>query len=277
MGFGDALIAAGVAERVVREDPLHVPVTIVEATGLPRWHYLWESNPAIVVPQAPLSHFPQPYVRIGKGCLPYLAYPYSEHTGWRFTDWRAADHRPTLYLSAREQAKVLALQRIHGDYVLIEPTPVTKPVNRRPPLAFWHLLADRLRPTLGPTRLVQLGHEHAHYVPGLVRIEQIHPLDFRDACTILAGARLFIGTEGGLAHAAAALRIPAVILWGGCISAAALGYPDHVNLVDDQPETPCGALAPCLHCGEAWMRLEPAAVADAVLQEYARGLAQSRR
>jgi ADP-heptose:LPS heptosyltransferase len=111
-----------------------------------------------------------------------------------------------------------------------------------------------------PWPVLQLGHPDAD----LLGIPLVEHVGFRQACGILHAARLIICPEGGLAHAAAALGVPAVVLWGGCVSAETLGYPEHVNLVDDDPKTPCGMLKPCPHCEQAWRKLTVDTVLEAV-------------
>ena len=53
---------------------------------------------------------------------------------------------------------------------------------------------------------------------------------------MLSGARAAVLHEGGLHHAAAALGMPAVVLFGGMISPRNTGYDVHVNLAIDDPE-----------------------------------------
>jgi ADP-heptose:LPS heptosyltransferase len=66
--------------------------------------------------------------------------------------------------------------------------------------------------------------------------------------------------EGGLYHAAAALGIPAVAIFGGWVSPANQGYDgeDIVNLYEHMNgESPCGQRVPCPHCRAALDRITP--------------------
>lgn len=256
------MLAAGQAQVLFDQQPDAGPVTLCDANGVPRWHYLWQDNPAIYVPEQPLQPFKPPYILTGKGHLPYLEYPYSEQTGWRFSKtWKASDHRARLYLTSDEFGYGTNLLKALGEYVLVEPSGRDrKNRNRCWPFPKWQSLVTLLNEML-PWPLVQLDHQAADRLAGVGLVEN-H--DFRQACGVLSGARLFIGPEGGLAHAAAALGIPAVVLWGGCVDAIALGYPEHINLVYQHPKTPCGSLAPCAHCDEGWTALTPDHVLEAV-------------
>lgn len=259
MGYGDQMMAAGLAEDLYRSDPSAGPVAICDCAGNLRLQPLWKHNPMIGA-----SADPRRSVRVGKGCLPYLQYPYSGTTGLRFVDptiYRAADHRGSLFLTDAEKQFGRDVYARYGPFIAIEPSPTDrKNVNRAWPVESWQLMVGQLQRL---TRLAIVQFDH----PATSRLGSIPAVpspDIRAAAGIIASAALVVSLEGGIPFIAAALRTPAVVLWGGCVSAPVLAYPEHVNLVDDSPETPCGSLAPCQHCTHAWARLSPVYVADVV-------------
>jgi ADP-heptose:LPS heptosyltransferase len=69
---------------------------------------------------------------------------------------------------------------------------------------------------------------------------------FRLAAAVLSVAKAFIGTEGGLMHAAAAVGTPAVILWAEFISPEITGYSSLKNL--RHAGKPCGMRVDCPGC-----------------------------
>ncbi len=73
---------------------------------------------------------------------------------------------------------------------------------------------------------------------------------FRHALAVLSRASLYIGPEGGLHHGAAAVKIPAVVIFGGFIPPQVTGYDSHTNMTGDS-EKACGSLGPCSHCKQA--------------------------
>lgn len=73
---------------------------------------------------------------------------------------------------------------------------------------------------------------------------------FRYAAAVLSKARAFVGTEGGLMHAAAAVGVPSVIIFGGFISPEVTGYDMHRNLFTGTG-LGCGMRTNCAHCREA--------------------------
>lgn len=137
----------------------------------------------------------------------------------------------------------------HGQgFVLIEPHVVAWKVssqNKDWGVANYQQVADRLRED--GHRVVQFKHDKSP--PPLHRVEQLKTMNFRDALAILRHAKLYVGAEGGLHHGAAAVNIPAVVLFGGFIPPTVTGYPNHANLTGGAEA--CGSLKPCKHCRDA--------------------------
>lgn len=95
---------------------------------------------------------------------------------------------------------------------------------------------------------------------------------FREAMLILDKAMMFVGTDGGLHHAAAALNIPAVVIWTGFSSPKHLGYDTHVNIHNGG--VPCGYYGGvCTHCAEISRSIHPHLVEEAIFEEYTRRMA----
>lgn len=84
---------------------------------------------------------------------------------------------------------------------------------------------------------------------------------FRHALAVLSRASLYIGPEGGLHHGAAAVGIPAVVLFGGFIPPEVTGYATHTNLTGGAAA--CGNLNACAHCMAAMDAISVDVVCDA--------------
>jgi FkbM family methyltransferase len=69
------------------------------------------------------------------------------------------------------------------------------------------------------------------------------------AAGVLSGASLLISPEGGLHHAAAALGVRAVVIFGGFISPATTGYALHTNLFTAARPAGCASAA-CIARGD---------------------------
>lgn len=80
---------------------------------------------------------------------------------------------------------------------------------------------------------------------------------FRQACAVLARAKAYVGHEGGMHHAAAALGIPGIVIFGGYIAVETTGYPIHRNLGVHVGDA-CGMRVPCEHCAAEMQKITPA-------------------
>jgi hypothetical protein len=105
-------------------------------------------------------------------------------------------------------------------------------------------------------RLADAGYEVCRFRypgagDGMPGVRALPTMDIRDALSILKNAALYVGPEGGLHHGAAAVGIPAVVLFGGFIPPSVTGYEHHANLTGGAEA--CGSLHRCAHC-EAAMR-----------------------
>jgi hypothetical protein len=256
VGYGDVLSAAALAQELFDTAPWRGPVLIVNCDDVPRWRPEWDGHPAIMNPGR-RDAVTAPRLRLGGGCLPY-------HPWTRETTWRARDHRAKVYLTREELKRGMGLRQRYGPYVLIE-APGTDRKNSNRCWPGWPRLAELLRARVD-LPLLQLDRPQAVLLPGTIAV----PHDgFRNALAILASATLAVLPEGGITIGAATVGTPAVVVWGGCGSVEAFGYPEHVNIVDDDPRTPCVSTKPCAHCRDAWDRLSPEHVADVVVSTLA--------
>lgn len=171
---------------------------------------------------------------------------YNRHSGdhwiWNL-DFRAAPGE--MFLTPNEIA--IGKRRGKG-FILIEPNvPAWKSSapNKDWGWANYQAVANRLR--IRDHRVVQFAH--ARSSRSLAGTDVVRTLSFRDALSILRRAALYVGPEGGLHHAAAALGIPGVVLFGGFIPPSVTGYTLHTNLTGGAEA--CGSLRPCDHCRAA--------------------------
>jgi ADP-heptose:LPS heptosyltransferase len=101
-------------------------------------------------------------------------------------------------------------------------------------LESWLALLDKLA---GRFELVHLGDDREPVVPGVRRFAGF--LGMRESMAVLAHARLYIGPDSFLMHAANGLNVPSVIIFGGSRTPENLGYPENVNLFVEMPCGPC--------------------------------------
>ena len=95
--------------------------------------------------------------------------------------------------------------------------------------------------------IVQFKHKNSKRI--LPEAAIIDAGNFRNAIAGLSRARLYIGPEGGMHHAAAAVHVPAVVLFGGFIPPQVMGYENQICLTGGAQA--CGNIMPCMHCKQA--------------------------
>jgi len=262
VGWGDELVAAGQAQRLFDADP-STRIAIVGMDAQPRWHEIWLGNPIIASPADVAKGEPVRSVMNGPNCRPYIVPPFTKETGWTFNQaFRCRDHIARIYLTHEERARGEVAYEKYGPYVLIEP--FTKHVNFRWAHARWAELVAA-HPDLV---FVQHTHKDSELVPGA----HYERATFREACGLIASACAYVRSESGLCHAAAALGIAQVTLFGGCMDSTVMGgYPGQECLVDDDPASPCGAWLACEHCSAAMGRITVERVSDALSRALKKG------
>lgn len=141
---------------------------------------------------------------------------------------------------ANEQALA---SRIVPGYILVDAhVPTWKPtyINKQWPVERYQKIVDRLREEGREVKQFKFRESRP-----LDKAEIVKANNFREAMAILSRASAYIGAEGGLHHAAAALGLPAVVIFGGYIPPQVTGYDFHENVARG---VPCGSLSPCPHC-----------------------------
>jgi hypothetical protein len=109
-------------------------------------------------------------------------------------------------------------------------------------------------------RVALLGAKRGDLMPGA---EWIWTPTFLKAAAVLAVSRCAVLPEGGLHHAAAAVGLPAVVIFGGFTPVDCTGYEAHYN-IGASGQDACGMRIPCGHCTNLMSQIEPEAVVASV-------------
>lgn len=255
MGIGDEIMATAQARRMQKSDPRKV--AILGKNGHPRWHVIWDGNPRLAKPEEVGAGLPVQLLDNRSGKRPYLDYARFTTTTWAYADWSVNTDGPgEIYLNDAERA----FGKHTGGAIILEPHIRRTPTSNKDwGWEKWVILSRLLR----DLPLVQLGPIGTTILPG---VRQVSTPTMRQACGAISGARAVITTEGGTHHAAAALGIPAVVIFGGYISPATTGYSTHSNIWNPHPEYPkgCGSRTSCSHCQAAMDVIRPEQVAKAL-------------
>lgn len=227
MGAGDYLMATAQVKSLYAKNS--TPVLVIGADGRSLWHEVFENNPKIL--RRPARHM-QRLVN-GPGVRPYIAAKTARQWTWKRWDIQPGE----IFLTDAER---MFAEPYRGK-ILIEPNiKGTNEGNKAwVPDRWVQLAATR-------SDFLQVGPASA---PRLRGVQFARTDTFRLACAVMSVARAFVGTEGGLHHAAAALGVPAVVLFGGFISPDITGYPMHHNLFTGGKA--CGMRVACQHCRDA--------------------------
>ena len=103
--------------------------------------------------------------------------------------------------------------------------------------------------------LVQLG---ALSDPSLgVDLELQGRLALREVFIVLRECKIFIGQEGFLMHASAAVELKSIVVYGGFIAPWQSGYESNINLFTDVECAPCWLGAPCPHNKKCLRKITP--------------------
>ena len=249
MGWGDEILAAGQAQKI--HDDTGLRVGIYDNHRRLRKHPIWDGNPVIV--QADHVTSAHHILVSAPNARPYIIYPFTAESGWTFNkDFQASMHVARIYLTDAEKELGIVMRR-DGPFVLIEPW--SKHANLRWPREHWQKLVCCLVDQ--GYRVVQHTHSATDYVPD--GVHQMHTANFREACGVLNSASLYIRGESGMCHAAAALGIPQVTIWGACMDWTVLGGYARQYLVGTQLPI-CGRYLPCDHCALVMAGISPAQV-----------------
>lgn len=206
------------------------PVAIVDQYGRLRAHDVWAGNKQIATS---FRNAKSRLLNCG-GHRPYIS-------GKNVERWTWKPFRPTPAHIEFTPAE-LEFGRQHGGRVIIEPN--IKPIGHNNKEWFWdrwQQLANRY-----PGKFLQIGWGDVRRLSG---VEFVPTHNVRLACAVLKFSRAYVGPEGGLHHAAAAVGIPAVVLFGGFISPEITGYDSHHNIFTGG--RPCGMRVNCAHCRKA--------------------------
>lgn len=240
MGIGDEIITTSYARRIFKETGRKSAIA-----RLGYWSPVFDHNPKILR-EPELGCALLPWVT---GCRPYIDYGRSDdkHFAW---NWRFKAQPGELYFAPEE------LRHTMRGFVYIEPNVKNPDANKDWGFDRWQKVVDSM--------------PHIPWVQGtgrkLAGVTQVETTSFRDACALLKNASLFVGVDGALHHASAALNVSAVVLWSGFVSPEILGYDQHVNLC--HAEEFCGRYHRCQHCMDAYSRLTVDEVIDAVQRTY---------
>lgn len=200
-------------------------VFVVGGHGRPVWSEIFDNNPRIA------RGWERGCIKLinGGGVRPYIQRKLPER--WMWKQWNIAPGE--IFLTNDE----VAFAAPYAGKILVEPNTKIDGSNKAWIFDRWQQLVDR------GGEFVQVGAPGSRRLDGAQFVETA---TFRQACAVLSVSRAFVGTEGGLHHAAAAFSKPAVVLFSEFISPEFTGYRMHRNI--RHAGAYCGLRTPCEGC-----------------------------
>ncbi len=239
MGIGDEVMVTGHVREMQLRDPRKVKILYERPT---HWSEVFDHNQRIA-PPGHVGDF-QEYRPRNKGLRPYIAEKSSERWTWQ------AYGPPVGELFFTEWERGFA-QRARPE-IIVEPTiKENASPNKDWHWERWQVLVRLMR--AAGLNVAQVGPAGTRTLTG---VRLIATLKFREAAVVLSRAKAAVMPEGGLMHAAAAVGLRSVIIFGGYISPAVTGYDMHRNIFTGDG-LGCGMRSPCMHCRKAMAEITP--------------------
>lgn len=246
MGIGDNLMASGMARGAWARGKRIAFGNGHKIVWDQHSEMIFRGNPNIARPGMVNGRHVE-WIRYHKGHRVYNRHDVSnDRWVWNY-DFRAVPGE--VYFDDREKKEGA---RYGSGFVLVEPEVVSwksSAPNKDWGRSNYQKVVDALKS--GGCRVCQFVHDKSE--APLEGVEPLRTRGFRDALAVLSHASMYIGPEGGLHHGAAAVGIPAVVIFGGFIPPQVTGYPGHKNLTGGAEA--CGSLKPCRHCQDAMQRI----------------------
>lgn len=261
MGSGDEIIGTGLARGLRARGKLAAFGNGRTIIWGPWCKEMFANNPNIAQPGLETRNDLE-WIAHYKGARQYNKLSNGKWT-WNY-DFRV---KPGEFFFSEIERGVIDRQSYLGDFIVIEPN-VEWQKSVAPNKDWGADNYDRLTVRLleHGLRVLQFIHKNSRRRLRGVTTMQCHK--FREAIAILSRAKLYIGPEGGMHHAAAAVGVPAVVIMGGFIPPTVVGYDTHINLTGGAEA--CGHLNPCHHCKQAMAKISVDEVWDSAMRLWPR-------
>lgn len=248
MGLGDWIMATSQVRSMNEQTGKRV--VVVDRMGRPRWSEAFENNPRIA---CEYDHKTTVRLMNAGGARPYIRQKTPTHWMWQRWDIKPGE----LYLDKHEHA----FGEAYAGGILIEPNTKVLDGNKAWPFARWQELVSRAP----HHKWIQVGAPGSRVLSGVTFVETP---SVRKAFGVLSASRVFVGCEGALHHAAAALDVPAVVLWSEFISPLFTGYASQRNI--RKAQRVCGSRVPCASCRASMEAITVDEVLSALEEELAK-------
>ena len=149
-----------------------------------------------------------------------------------------------LFFSDEEHRDVdKIVSTLDKDFITIEPhSKKTYTPNKEYCFKKWQKIVNTLSKDI---QVVQVGNKNMPILENVVNM--VGSTSFRECAGVIGRSRLFLSTEGGLAHASTAVDTTALIVMTGYQSPVLWSYPQNINVYIGN-HGPCGLKILCQDC-----------------------------
>ena len=201
----------------------------------------------------------RPIIHIDNPLLTYAAKELSDRYVWK-TGGHVIDiishsvglsnipRKCVLYFNQQEQERIdqLIIDRSLSPFITIEPNTNMYYSGRLRAWQFenWQVIIHLIRECYPALNIVQVGVKGGAILDNVISL--VGCLSFRETALLIKNSCYFLGTDGGLMHAANAVNTRAVIVWGGTTLPEFIGYPEQHEVICKYVDcAPCGFKGHC--------------------------------
>ena len=264
MGVGDALMASGEVKELRKKNP--DAKFIIGDGKRSYWNEVFDHNPHIIRGSEINNYTQIIWINNYEGNRPYRNYGDEfpkDNYNWKKT---FRPKKGEIFFNNDEKKlseKVISsIKKKIGNKKIIYIEPHVKKrlgyENRDWGINKWQDVVLKLKDQF---EFIQITYGENIPLKGCINI---HGLNFRNSVAVLSKCDLFIGTEGGMHHAAAATSRKSIVIFGGHISPEITGYNDQINLYTNSEKSPCGVKTVCKHCKESMGKISTEMVVNQI-------------
>jgi len=257
MGYGDALMATGEVRILRKKNP--DAKFIIGDGKRSYWNEMFDNNPYIIRGGEAHKYNNIRWIKNYEHNRPYRLYGDKlpkDNYNWNLNH---NAKRGEIFFSKQEIdfGKKIINQIKEKTYrkkiIFIEPNVKIRRgyENRDWGTNNWQAVVNKLKENFV---FVQTTYEDKKRLENCINLDGVN---FRSAVALLSMCDFFIGTEGGMHHAAAATLRKGVVIFGGFITPKITGYDSHNNIYIDINGSPCGSKLHCKHCEECMKLITP--------------------
>ena len=269
MGLGDEILVTGLIEKQRTSNRKFIVAEKINGKYFP---YLWNKdmdevfkfNPYIIKPSTKLDINKYSIINDHAGNRGYIDYAKSDLGKFSTTKYIKLNNeykanKGKIYFSSLENEQIDNIKEKHGDFILLNigaKNTVTK--NKNLSINKWEKINKDII-AQGLKTVIMTNNQYSPILPKENSFDQsikIRTKSIRDMLCVIAASKMVVTTEGGVHHAASALDIKCIVIFGGRVDPNILGYENQINLIDDRTvitkglkiKFPCGMFSDCEHC-----------------------------